>query len=65
MDDIVWFPVTDQSRERFERICSLTGQSKEEWFERALLDTESKFNLSINTSIPEWRRTSPPRLGLR
>ncbi|CAA7603222.1 Hypothetical protein DEACI_4045 [Acididesulfobacillus acetoxydans] len=42
MDDIIWFPVTDQGKKRFEHICAITGQSREEWFKWALRESERK-----------------------
>lgn len=51
MDDIVWFPVSDQEKKALERLCKLHGITPKEWFNQALYELEQGV-IPLMQSIP-------------
>ncbi|MGC7870656.1 hypothetical protein ACPUYX_03885 [Desulfosporosinus sp. SYSU MS00001] len=47
MDDIIWFPVTENEKQRIERICDLAGMTQQEWFAEALKKSERDLVLPL------------------
>ena len=48
MDEYICFPVTREEKKRFIRMCRSLGIKSEEWFRRALIETE------INITIRDY-----------
>lgn len=40
MEEFICFPVTRDEKERFIKMCSSLGIKSEEWFRRALIESE-------------------------
>ena len=51
MDDIVWFPVSEEEKEALERLCTLQGIAPGEWFRQVLRASEQGI-------VPFWQKST-------